>query len=124
MEAVASAAVVERARTGSARLVVESLEARIAVMEEAKAVGSLRLGFWGSLVWLGFWGEVGGDWSVSAEVSEAEVGLSVDSSGRGRVVVEGLCGLVLEPSSKSESESARFVAGNSSSSSAEEEELE
>lgn len=56
MEAFASAAVVERTRTGSARLGVESLEARIAEIEEAKAVGSLRLDL--SFVWLGFGGEL------------------------------------------------------------------
>jgi len=55
-------------------------------------------------------------------VSEAEVALSVDCSAGGRFVEEGLSGFVSDPSPGSESESARFMAGNSSSSSMEEEE--
>ncbi len=45
MEAFASAAVVERARTGSERFSVVNLEPRIAEMEDAKAAGSLRFDF-------------------------------------------------------------------------------
>lgn len=70
MEALASAAVALRARTGSARLEVDSLEDRMAEMEEAKAEGSLRLDFCEeSLVWLGL---EGWDCEVSEEVSESE----------------------------------------------------
>ena len=45
MEAFASAAVALRDRTGSERLEVESLEPRMAEIEEAKTVESLRLDF-------------------------------------------------------------------------------
>ena len=72
MEAFASAAVVERARTGSLRLLVVSLEFRMAEMEAAKAVGSLRLdfAFLVALVKFGFEGSVAEEWSES--VSEVD----------------------------------------------------
>ena len=73
MEALASAAVVLRARTGSLRFVEESLEPRIAEMEEAKAVGSLRLDFvFDILVSLGFVGSEVEDWSESDSESIKE----------------------------------------------------
>jgi len=68
IEAFASAAVVLRARTGSVRFVVESLEERIAEMEEANAAGSLRLEGFLRVVWFGF---VGSELEISSE-SESE----------------------------------------------------
>lgn len=121
MEALASAAVAERERTGSARLTAESLEERIAEMEVAKAVGSLRLGLclerW---VWLGFVGSEAEDWSESED--EAEVALSRDCLAGGRCFAAGVAEAASVFGSESASESARFTAGNSSSLSAEDEE--
>ena len=82
IEALASAAVALRARTGSLRLDVESLELRMADIEEAKAWGSLRLDFWREIfVWLGLesW-ECEESESVSESGSESEDRLSLASS--------------------------------------------
>ena len=70
IEALASAAVALRARTGSLRFEVDSLELRMADMEEAKAEGSLRLDFWREIfVRLGF---EGWEFEESESVSELE----------------------------------------------------
>ena len=111
MEAFASAAVALRARTGSARLEVDSLEDRMAEMEEAKAEGSLRLDFWWEIfVWLGL---EGWDCEESESVSELEEEADdwsslVSSTGGGEAFEAASV-------SASSSESARLTAGNSSS---------
>ena len=113
IEALASAAVALRARTGSLRFDVDSLEPRMADIEEAKASGSLRLDFWREiLVWLGFesW-DCEEPESVSESESESEDSMSLFSSTGGRGEVSEAASV-----SASSSESARFTAGNSSSS--------
>lgn len=104
---MAARAAEERARTGSARLVVESLEERMEVMAVEKAVGSLRLGPEGRrgvVFGLGF----------REEVSESEVEGEVSK-------IDGSCSLLGETSSLSfsrsmsedEAEEARSMAGKS-----------
>ena len=96
-----------RARTGSLRLEVESLELRIAEIEAEKAAGSLR--FRGlRVVWLGF---------ESAEASESEGDVSESDAGSDSVGVdfEGIeMGGASELTSDSGSESARSTGANSS----------
>lgn len=117
IEAFASAAVVERARTGSERFEVESLELRIAEMEEAKAVGSLRLDFcFESLVLFGFsGGDVDALESESESLSEVdgEVGMSEIPVGRCKGFVIAVS--TVADASELESELARLTVGNSSS---------
>lgn len=106
---MAARAAEERARTGSARLVVGSLEERMEVMAVEKALGSLRLareGRRGVVFGLGFGEEVSeseeeGDWEVSD--------------------IEGPCSLSGETSSllfsrsmsEDEAEEARSMGGKS-----------
>lgn len=62
-----------RARTGSFRFDVDSLELKIAEMEEAKAAGSLRLDFdFEILVELGFVGSEAEECEESDSESELE----------------------------------------------------
>ncbi len=109
MECEAWWAVALRARTGSVRLEVESLEFRIAEMEAEKAVGSLRLRFL-SGVRFGFFDEAEELSESEGEISESEVG----GDAVGRSFESRLGGWASDPASDSGPESARSTGANSS----------
>ena len=127
MVALASCAVALRESTGSERFWVESFEERMAEIEEAKAVGSLRFdSFLGCGLELMFEGVREAPESDSDDDSEED---AVDVCGSpflaAFVSMDGV--VSFGSKSLSSSESARLIAGNSFASSSEaelEDELE